>query len=110
MERRKRTSKEFIFDENVGDYEIENIMLDMGYDVNILPKSNWEMMRKSRLTWLLIHLRLAIQHHIFTISRMMSVPVEIDGVKSIFIFEVVDIMDGTDPYPSLSGVGKVFDN
>jgi hypothetical protein len=28
-------------------YDIKDVMLDLGYDVNILPKKSWEAMGKS---------------------------------------------------------------
>jgi hypothetical protein len=35
-------------------YEMDGVMLDMGSDVNILPKKSWELMGKLNLVWLLI--------------------------------------------------------
>lgn len=46
----KRISKEFIFGAHVGEFEMDNIILDLGSDVNILPKNTWEIMGKPKLT------------------------------------------------------------
>jgi len=35
----------------IGDYEMEQIVLDIGFDVNFLTKHTWEMMGKSGLKW-----------------------------------------------------------
>jgi hypothetical protein len=33
----------------IGEYDVENIILDLGSDVNVLPKKTWEMMGKPKL-------------------------------------------------------------
>jgi len=30
----------------IGDYDMDNIILDLGSDVNILPKNTWVMMER----------------------------------------------------------------
>jgi hypothetical protein len=29
---------------NLGGYDMDGVMLDLGFDVNILPKNSWELM------------------------------------------------------------------
>lgn len=53
---------------------------------------------------------LANQHHIFPIGKLIRVPVDIDGVESIVDFEFIEIVDDTDPSPSLMGNYWAFDN
>jgi hypothetical protein len=36
--RRKRTNKEFKFNAHIGEYDVDNFILDLGLDVNVLPK------------------------------------------------------------------------
>jgi hypothetical protein len=36
---RKRTNKEFRFSVQIGEYDVDNVILDLGYDVNVLPKN-----------------------------------------------------------------------
>jgi hypothetical protein len=62
--RRKRTNEEFIFSAQIGEYDVDNLILDLGYDVNILPKKTWYMMGKPKLVWSPFHLRLANKHKI----------------------------------------------
>lgn len=83
-----RMSKEFRFDAQVGDYEIQNIIFDLGSDVNILPKSTWEIIPKQKLTWSPIQLSLENQHQFFLISRLTNVPLDIDGVNSSVYFDI----------------------
>jgi hypothetical protein len=39
-----------------------------------------------------------------------GVTVDLDGVRTKEYFEVIEIVDGTTPYPSLLGLDWVFDN
>jgi hypothetical protein len=44
VHRKKITSKEFRLNANIGDFNMGNVILDLGSDVNILPKKTWEAM------------------------------------------------------------------
>jgi hypothetical protein len=37
---------------------MENFILDLGFDVNVLPKKTWEMMGKLKLIWSLSHVKI----------------------------------------------------
>ena len=52
----------------IGYYDMDYIILDLGYDVNILTRQTWESMDKSRLDWSPIHLRLEYQLKVLPIS------------------------------------------
>jgi hypothetical protein len=54
--------REFKMTTELGKYEMEGIMLDLGSDVNIFPKKSWELMGKPKLVWSPIQLRLANQY------------------------------------------------
>jgi hypothetical protein len=97
---KKRTSREFRLSVQIGEYDMDNVILDLGSDVNVLPKKTWEMMGKSKLIWSPIQLRLVNQHKIVPIGRLLGVPMNIDGVHSIEYFEVIEIMDDSHPYPA----------
>jgi hypothetical protein len=89
---------------------VDNVILDLGSDVNVLPKKTWEMMGKPKLVWSPVQLRLMNQHKIVSIGRLTGVPVNIDGVHSVADFEVIEIMDDSQPYPTLMGLEWDFDN
>jgi hypothetical protein len=72
---------------------VDNVILDSGYDVNVLPKKTWEMMEKPKLIWSHVQLMLANQHKIVPIGRLTGVPMNIDGVHNVENFEVIEIMD-----------------
>jgi hypothetical protein len=79
--RKKRTNREFRFNAQIGEYNIDNVILDLGSDVNVLPKKTWEMMGKPKLAWSPIQLRLENQYKIVPIGRLTGIPVNIDGVQ-----------------------------
>ena len=43
----------------IGDYEIDQVILDLGSNANIFPKQTWERMGRSTLQWSLIQFRMA---------------------------------------------------
>jgi hypothetical protein len=48
---KKRTNKEFRLSVQIGEYDMDNVILDLGSDVNVLPRQTWEMMGKPKLVW-----------------------------------------------------------
>jgi hypothetical protein len=46
-----QVGKEFILVAQLDEFEIKDVMLDLGYDVNILPKKTWEALGKPQLTY-----------------------------------------------------------
>ena len=85
-------------------------MLDLGSDINILPRKTWEALGKPRLAYSPIQLRMANQYCILPIGRLEGVEVDIAGVKTYIDFEVIDIMGDKDPYPALLGIDWAFEN
>jgi hypothetical protein len=84
---------------------MDNVILDLGSDVNVLPRQTWEMMGKPKLVWSTVQLRLENQHKIIPIGRLVGVPVNIDGVHNIANFEVIEIMDNSQSYPTFLQTG-----
>jgi hypothetical protein len=48
---RKRTNEEFRLSAHIVQYDVDNVIFDLGYDVNMLPKKTWELMGKPKLVW-----------------------------------------------------------
>ena len=61
-------------------------------------------MGKPWLDWSPIQLRLENQSKVLPIGRLTQVPVEIEGLRTYTDFEVIDIIDDTNPYPTLLGI------
>jgi hypothetical protein len=80
---KNRTNREFRVSAQFGEYHVENVILELGSDVNVLPKKTWEMMGKHKLMWSLIELILENQHNIVPIGRLIGIHVNIDGTCSI---------------------------
>jgi hypothetical protein len=38
---RKRMNEEFRFNAQIGEYNVDDVILDLGYDVNVVPKHTW---------------------------------------------------------------------
>ena len=56
-----RTRKEMRLNAQIGDYEMDEVILDLGSEVNVLTKQTWELMGKPKLRYSTIQLRLANQ-------------------------------------------------
>ena len=78
--------------------------------MNVLTKQTWEQMGKPTLEWSPIQLRLANQPKIVPLGRFSSVPVDIDGVSTLVDFEFIEIIDDTNPYPTLLGIEWEIEN
>jgi hypothetical protein len=83
---------------------VDNIILELGSNVNVLPKQTWEMMGKPNLIWSHVQLILENQHKIVPIGRLKGVPVNLDEVHNVACFKVIEIMDDSQPYPKLVGL------
>ena len=67
-------------------------------------------MGKSHLDWSPFQLRLSNQAKVLLIGRLSQVPVHIEGLHTFADFEVINIIDDTNPYPALLGIDWAIDN
>jgi hypothetical protein len=108
--RKKRTNIEFRLGAQIGEYDVDNVILDLGSDVNVLPRQTWGMMGKPKLVWSTFKLRLTNQHKIISIERLVGVPINIDGVPSVADFEFIEIVDNSQLYPTFLSLDWAFYN
>jgi hypothetical protein len=94
---RRRTSREFRLNANIGDFNMGDIILDLGSEVNVLPKKTWQCMREPALGYSNVQLKLENQHRVLPIGRLKGVIVDLDVVCTKVDFEVIEIVDGTTP-------------
>lgn len=67
-------------------------------------------MGKPKLQWWPIHLRMWNQQNIVPLGRLSNITVDIEGVCTTTIFEVIEIMDDSNPIPALLGLDWEFFN
>ena len=91
-------------------YEMDEVVLDLGSEVNVMTKQTWEIMEKPKLAFSPIQLRLANQQRVITLGHLSSVPVDFDGVRNLVDFEVIEIIDGNTLYLALLGIDWEFEN
>jgi hypothetical protein len=87
-----------------------DIILDIGSEVNVLPKMTWKCMGEPTLGYSSVQLKLTNQHRILPIGRLKGVTVDLDGVCTKPDFEVIEIVDDTTPCPALLSLDWAFDN
>jgi hypothetical protein len=107
---RRRTSREFRLNANIGYFSMGDIILYLGIEVNVLTKKTWKCMGEPMLGYLSVQLKLANQHRVLPIGRLKEVIVDLDGMCNTTYFEVIEIVDDTTPYPTFLGMDWVFDN
>ena len=84
----------------IGDFEIDQVVLDLGSEANILPKQTWQRMGEPKLEWSTIQLRLANQQKIVPLGRLSRVIVDIEFIQTV---------EDADPYPALLGLDWAID-
>ena len=77
---RRITSREFILNANIRDFNMGDITLDLGYEVNVLPNKTWKCMGDPTLVYSHVQLKLENQHRVLPIGRLKGVIVDLDGV------------------------------
>jgi hypothetical protein len=102
--------REFKMIVEIESYEMDNVMLDLGSNVIILPNKSWKLMGKPTLVWSPIQIKLANQYRIYPICWLQQLEENIEGMKTKADFEVIDIMDDSNPYLALLGIDWAFDN
>ena len=87
-----------------------DVILDLVFEVNVLPKKTWQCMGEPTLGYSPVQLKLSKQHRVVPIERLKGVTVDLDEVRTKADFEVIEIMDDTTPYPTLLGLDWAFGN
>ena len=93
----------------IGKYEMDQVILDLGSNVNVLPKQTWERMGRLVLQWSPIQLRMANQQKIIPMGWLQGVTIDIEGGSTLADFEVIEIVDDSNPYPMLLGIDWATD-
>ena len=70
----------------------------------------WEIMGNPPLEWSPIQLRIFNEVKVLSIGRMSQVQVDIEGLCTFVDFEVINIVDDTNPYPMLLGIDWAIGN
>ena len=65
---------------------MDEVILDLGSEVNVLTKKTWEQMGSPKLVRSPIHLRLANQQWVSPLGQLSQVPVDIDRVRNFANF------------------------
>jgi hypothetical protein len=89
---------------NIKYFNMGNVILDLGSEVNVLPKKTSKCMEEPTLGYSPVQLKLENQHRVLPIGRLKGVTVDMDKVCIKADFEVIKIVDGKTPYRTLLGL------
>ena len=98
------------FNAQIGDYDMDEVILDLGSEVNLLTKQMWELMGKPKLGYSPIQLKLENQKKVNPLGRLSNIPVDIDSVWSLADFKVIEIIDDSNLFPTFLSIDWDFDN
>ena len=87
----------------VNGYNIPQVVVDFGLQVNVLPRSTWIKISRPQLLESGIYIRLADQGLIAPIGVLKKAETSIMGITTIINYEVIDIQDEQHTYPTLVG-------
>ena len=87
-----------------------DIILDLGFEVNVLPKKTWQCMGEPTLGYSPVQLKLANQHRVLPIGKLKGVTLDLDRVHTKVDFEVIEIVNNMTPYLALLVLDWAFDN
>ena len=83
---------------------MDQVILDLGLDVNVLRKKTWQQMGEPKMERSTIQLRMVNHQRIIPLGRFPKIMIDIKGVKILADFEVIEMVEDTDPYPTLLGL------
>jgi hypothetical protein len=110
LSKKRRTNKQIHLNSQIGEYDIDYVVLDLGSKVNVMTKQTWALMGKPKLIYSPIRLKMANQQSLSPFGRFEHVSMDIDGVRTFADFEVIEIVDDSCPYPALLGIDWDFNN
>jgi hypothetical protein len=82
---------------------INQVVVDFGSQVNILPRDTWIWLGRPSLAPTLNYLKLADQRLIEPIGILRNVETHIMGIPTSVDFEVIDLVEGMPTYATLVG-------
>ena len=94
----------------IGDYEIDSLIMGLGSNVNILTKQTWQLMGNPTLGWSPVQLRLANHAKVHPIGCVSNLVVNVKGMKTYADFNIIEVIDGRGSYPALLGIGWANDS
>ena len=94
----------------IGDYEVDSVILDLRSNVNILMKQTWKKMGEPKLGWFPVQLRFPNQTKVQPIGHVSNLVVDVKGMRTHDDFDVIEVVDGGGSYPALLGIGWANDS
>jgi hypothetical protein len=110
VSRKRRTNKELHLITQIGDYDVDYVVLELGSEINVMTKQTWALMGKPSLVYSPIMFRMVNQQAVSPFGRIENVPIDIDGIRKFEDFEVIEIVDDSCPCPVLLGIDWDFNN
>jgi len=92
----------------IGDFKMDQVILDLVSDSNVLLKKTWECMGEPKLQWSPIQLHMANQRKIIRMGCLHGVIVDIEGSRVVAELKVIEIINDSNPYLELLRIDCAF--
>jgi hypothetical protein len=89
LDMRRKTSIELRLNANIEDFNMGDMILDLGFELNVLLKNTWKCMGDPTLGYSPVQLKLENKHRVLPIGRLKGVAVDLDGVHTKANLEVI---------------------
>jgi len=106
---KNRTGREMWLTAQIGDFEMDKVIPDLGSDSNVLPKQTWDCMGKPKLQWFPTQPRMVNQPKIIPMGPLHGVTIDIESARVATDFEVIEIVNDCNPYRALLGIDWAFE-
>jgi hypothetical protein len=110
LSKKRRINKELHLNAQIGEYDIDYVVLNLGSKVNVMTKKTWALMGKPKLVYSPIILRMDNKQFVSPFGILEHVPVDINGVRMFADFEVIEILNDRCTYLALLGIDWAFNN
>jgi hypothetical protein len=74
LSKKRRKNKELHLNAQIGEYDIDYVVLDLGSEVNVMTKQTWALMGKPKLIYSPIRLRMANQQAVSPFRKIGTCP------------------------------------
>ena len=107
---KKNMGKEMCMNIQIGNYEVDSVILDLGSDVNILTKKTWQKMGRLTLGRSHVQRWLGNQAKVKPIRPVSNLVVDVEGMNTNADFNVIEFVDGGGSYLVFLGIGWANDS
>ena len=103
LNKKDKSDADPLIDLEIEGYNVRQVVLDFGSQVNIMTRDTWEQLGRPHLNELGIYLKLADQGLIEPTGVQRNVDTMIKGISTKIDFKIINPKEGSSSFPALVG-------